>query len=233
VLLQSPARPGHSSRMRLPAPRFHDISLPLRDGGVVYPGDPAVRIGVHLAIARGDPANVSTLALGSHSGTHVDAPSHFLPGGDTVDRLPLGRMVGPAVVVDVSGRAGGIGPEELAEYDLAGRTRVLLRTGNADLLRRGEFSPEYRALNPGGARFLLDRGVELVGVDTLSVERFGSEDFPVHRMLLGEGVVIVEGLDLAGVRAGRYGLVCLPLRLADLDGAPARAVLMEEEGAAV
>ena len=216
--------------MTSPPARVHDVTLPLRAGGVVYPGDPAIRIGVHSAIARGDPANVSTLALGSHSGTHVDAPSHFLSGGDTVDRLPLERLVGPAVVLDVSRGAGGIGAEELAEHDLADRRRVLLRTGNADLLRRGEFSPQYRVLTLDGVRYLLDRGVELVGVDTLSVEEFGSADFPVHRLLLGEGVVIVEGLDLSAVPAGRYGLICLPLWLAGLDGAPARAVLTEEEG---
>jgi len=216
--------------MTSPLARCHDVTLPLRGGGAVYPGDPAIRIGVHSAIAQGDPANVSTLALGSHSGTHVDAPSHFLSGGDTVDRLPLERLVGPAVVLDVSRGAGGIGVEELAEHDLANRSRVLLRTGNADLLRRGEFSPDYRALTPAGGRYLLDRGVELVGVDTLSIEEFGSADFSVHRLLLGEGVVIVEGLDLSAVRAGRYGLICLPLRLAGLDGAPARAVLTEEEG---
>jgi arylformamidase len=214
--------------MMVPAGRYHDVSLPLRDSAVVYPGDPPVRVGAHTAIARGDPANVSTLALGSHSGTHVDAPSHFLPGADPVDRLPLERLVGPAVVLDLSRRAGAITPDELAEHDLAARTRVLLRTGNADLLRRGEFSPGYRALTLDGARFLLDRGVELVGVDTLSVERFGAADFPVHRLLLGKGVVIVEGLDLSEIPAGRYGLVCLPLRLAGLDGAPARAVLIEE-----
>lgn len=213
-----------------PPARFHDVTLPLRVGSAVYPGDPPIRIGVHSAIARGDPANVSTLALGSHSGTHVDAPSHFLSGGDTVDRLPLERLVGPAVVLDVSRGAGGIGAEELAGHDLADRGRVLLRTGNADLLRRGEFSPGYRALTLGGARYLLDRGVGLVGVDTLSVEGFGSADFPVHRLLLGEGVVIVEGLDLSTVPAGRYGLICLPLGLVGLDGAPARAVLTEEEG---
>lgn len=218
--------------MRPPLGRIHDVSLPLRDGGVVYPGDPAIRIGVHTAVARGDPANVSTLALGSHSGTHVDAPVHFLAGGDTVDRLPLERLVGPAVVLDVSGGVGGIGAEELAEHDLADRSRVLLRTGNAVLLRRGEFSPRYRVLTLGGVRYLLDRGVELVGVDTLSVEEFGSADFPVHRLLLEAGVVIVEGLDLSAIPAGRYGLICLPLRLAGLDGSPARAVLTEEEGKA-
>jgi arylformamidase len=212
--------------MRTAAARFHDVTLPLRDGGVTFPGDPPIEFGVHSALDRGDPANVSRLALGSHSGTHVDAPRHFLGGGEPVDRLALDRLVGPAVVLDLTGGRGDIGARELAGHDLAGRRRVLLRTGNGARLRRGEFVPDYRALTPEGAGFLLEQNVELVGVDSLSIERFEAEDYPVHRLLLGRGVVIVEGLDLSEVDPGLYELICLPLRLHELDGAPARVVLV-------
>ena len=208
------------------AERFYDITLPLRDGGLTFPGDPPIVIGPHSALERGDAANVSTLALGSHSGTHVDAPRHFLAEGESVDRLALDRLVGPAVVVDLSTGQGGIGARELSSHDLLESSRVLLRTGNGERLRRGEFSPEYRALTPEGAGYLLEHGVQLVGIDTLSVERFGSEEYPVHHLLLGHGAVIVEGLDLSAVAPGRYHLICLPLRLAGLDGAPARVVLI-------
>lgn len=212
--------------MKATQERIYDVTLPLREGAATFPGDPPIRLGVHSAIERGDPANVSTLAFGSHTGTHVDAPRHFLRQGETVDHLALSRLVGPAVVLDLSDGQGDIGARELAGQDLGGSSRVLLRTGNGERLRRGEFAADYRALTPEGAGFLLDHGVELVGVDSLSIERFGSEEYPVHHLLLGRGVVIVEGLDLSEVAAGRYRLICLPLRLDGLDGAPARVVLV-------
>jgi arylformamidase len=207
---------------------LYDISMPIRSGGLIYPGDPEIRIEAHRSIASGDPANVSVLTLGSHSGTHVDAPSHFLESGGTVDELAVERLVGPAVVLNLLGDTPEIGAAELVAHDLRGCRRVLLRTRNSALLRRGEFSREYRALAPDGAAYLADGGVELVGIDYLSVERFDSDIYPVHHLLLERGVVIVEGLDLSEVPPGVYQLVCLPLRLAKLDGAPARAVLFEE-----
>jgi arylformamidase len=208
------------------AGRVHDVSRPLRNGGMVYPGDPEIVVRAHTSIGRGDAANVSALALGSHSGTHVDAPSHFIPGGHPVDRIPLERLIGPAAVLDLPAGVGAVGSGDLARQDLRGQLRVLLRTRNSAADRRG-FTPDYCALSPDGAEYLLDQGVELIGIDALSVEPFGSEDFAVHHLLLGRGVVIVEGLDLSAVTAGVYQFVCLPLRLEGLDGAPARAVLIE------
>jgi arylformamidase len=205
--------------------RVFDVSRPLRDGGLVYPGDPEIRVRSHSAIARGDDANVSSLALGSHSGTHVDAPSHFLPGGAPVDRIPIERLVGPAVVLDLPGAARSVGAAELSRSDLQGQRRVLLRTRNSERDASTGFTEDYCALAPDGAEFLLRHGVELVGIDYLSIEAFGSGAYPVHHALLERGVVIVEGLDLSAVPPGIYRLVCLPLRLEGLDGAPARAVL--------
>jgi arylformamidase len=210
-----------------PSVRVHDVSRPLRDGGTIYPGDPAISFRAHTSIARGDVANVSALALGSHSGTHVDAPSHFIPGGAPVDRIPLQRLIGPATVLDLPAALRTVGSSDLAGQDLRGQRRVLLRTRNSATAADGGFTPDYCALSPDGAAYLLDRGVELVGIDALSVEPYGSDDFAVHRLLLERGVVIVEGLDLSSVSAGVYQFVCLPLRLEALDGAPARAVLIE------
>jgi arylformamidase len=206
--------------------RIYDVSRPLCDGGLIYPGDPEIRVRSHSSIARGDPANVSSLALGSHSGTHVDAPSHFIPGGKPVDTIPIERLVGPAVVLDVRDAKTAIGAADLMGHDLAGQRRVLLRTRNSALPITSEFTREYCALAPDGAEYLLKHEVELVGIDYLSIELYGSDDFAVHHLLLGRGVVIVEGLDLSGVPAGFYQFICLPLRLQGVDGAPARAVLI-------
>ena len=194
---------------------------------MIYPGDPEIAFRTHSSIDRGDPANVTALALGSHSGTHVDAPSHFLPGASPVDRIPLERLIGPAVVLDLPAEVTSVGASDLARQDLRGQRRVLLRTRNSTAPAGTQFTPHYCALAPDGAEYLIGGGIELVGIDALSIEPFGSADFAVHHLLLGRGVVIVEGLDLSAVSAGVYQLVCLPLRLQGLDGAPARAVLID------
>jgi len=206
--------------------RIYDVSLPIINEGLAFPGDPQIHISVHQSIARGDAANVSALALGSHTGSHIDAPRHFLPGGGPVDTIPLERLIGPAVVLGVPVHAMSIGAAELRSRNLGGARRVLFRTRNSALLSKPRFTPEYVSLAPDGAEYLLDRKVELVGIDYLSIERFDSRDHPVHRMLLERQVVIVEGLDLSAAPEGMYDLICLPLRLAGLDGSPARVVLI-------
>ena len=190
-----------------------DISLPIGPDTPVWPGDPPVLIEPVARVAGGDPADVSRLTLGTHTGTHVDPPAHFLPGTATVDALDLEVLVGPAIVAELP--AGPIDGAALRSVALAeGSTRVLLKTGG-----------DAGALTPDGARSLVERGVLLVGADTLSIEP-DTDDYPVHQILLGAGVVIVEGLDLAAVAPGPYHFVCLPLRIAGGDGAPARAVLI-------
>jgi arylformamidase len=206
--------------------RIYDVSRPLHDGGLIYPGDPEIRVRSHSSIRRGDPANVSSLALGSHSGTHVDAPRHFIPGGIPVDAIPIERLIGPTVVLDLPDVETAIGAAELRRRDLDGHRRVLLRTRNSRWPVTSEFTRDYCALAPDGAEYLLEREVELVGIDYLSIEPYGSLDFAVHHLLLEHGVVIVEGLELSAVPAGIYQLICLPLRLEGLDGAPARVVLI-------
>jgi arylformamidase len=210
--------------------RIIDVSLPIGPDLLTWPGDPGIRIDSAKRIDRGDPANVSEFHLGSHTGTHVDPPVHFLPGERSIDRLDLDVFFGPAVVADL-GEADAIGPAELDRLGLPeGAERLLCRTRNSELWSRlpVEFPQDYVAVTAEGAEWLVDRAVRLVGVDFLSVERAGSPGHPVHRTLLGGGTIIVEGLDLSRVEPGPYTLACFPLRVRDGDGSPARAVLIEE-----
>ena len=201
-----------------------DISLPIREGMIVYEGDPGILVSSALSLDRGDPANVSTLRLGSHTGTHVDAPLHFIPGGASVDTLDLDVLIGRALVAEVK-TDRMIERAHLEALPLAGHTRVLLKTLNSALWDRGSFAREYVALAEDAARLLIERGVKLVGVDYLSIEAFGATGHPVHRTLLGAGLVILEGLDFRRVSPGVYELYCLPLRIAGGDGSPCRAIL--------
>jgi arylformamidase len=208
-------------------PRIYDISLDVAAGGVVYPGNPPIAIELQQALARGDGANVSTLSFGSHTATHVDAARHFFDDGQTVDALPLDRLIGECLVIELDDSVMVIGMHELQQHDLAGAKRVLFKTRNSRLLqRRAEFVKDYTYLAPEAADHLVRLGVELVGVDYLSVEQFKSGHHRTHRALLEAEVVIIEGLALRDVPPGRYELICLPLKLAGLDGAPARAVLI-------
>jgi arylformamidase len=206
--------------------RIYDISTPVRSGGVVYPGNPEIDIKLQQAISRGAGANVSSLAFGSHTGTHVDAARHFFDNGQTVDQIPLDRLVGPAILLAFPDDLMSIGAADLEKHDIDAHTRVLLRTRNSRLLDRPEFVKDYTYLAPDGAQYLVDRGIELVGVDYYSIEQFHSGHHRTHLTLLERDVVIVEGLDLSEPERGEYQLVCLPLRLAGLDGAPARVILI-------
>jgi arylformamidase len=208
---------------------IYDISVPIRSGGVIYPGNPAISITAQQAISQGAGANVSRLDFGSHSGTHVDAPKHFFDDGAGVDALPLDVLMGPARLIAFADTVMSVGEAELRAHDLHGVTRLLMRTRNSDWLASGttEFHRDYTYLAPDGAEYLVGLGVRLVGVDYLSVEQFRSGHHRTHRTLLTAGVVIVEGLVLSEPSPGDYELCCLPLRLAGLDGAPARAVLIK------
>ena len=209
-------------------PTIHDISLPIRNGGLIYPGNPAISITAQQAISQGAGANVSRLDLGSHTGTHVDAPKHFFDDGGGVDALSLDVLMGPARLLAFADSVMSIGEAELRAHDLSGVTRVLLKTRNSSWLASGstEFHPDYTYVAPDGAEYLASLGVQLVGVDYLSVEQFHSGHHRTHRTLLERGIIIVEGLLLSDVPAGNYELRCLPILLSALDGAPARAVLI-------
>jgi arylformamidase len=201
--------------------RLFDISVPIHEAMIIWPGDPAVQLERVSSISAGAPCNVSRLDLGVHTGTHVDAPLHFVEGAAAVEGLPLESMLGWADVVDTVG-SGVLDGATLASLPLPAQSeRLLFKTASPSLWEHDEFVPDFAELNGDGARYLVARGVSLVGIDYLSV---GDED--AHRVLLGAGVVALEGLDLRGIEPGRYRFVCLPLRIVGSDGAPARAILM-------
>jgi len=207
--------------------RIHDISVPVRTGGLVYPGNPEIAIELQQAISRGAGANVSSIRFGSHTGTHVDAARHFFDDGESVDQIPLDSLIGPCIVLSFDSSLMSVGASDLAKHDLNGNSRVLIKTRNSGFLTEAEFQRDYTFLAPDGAEFLVSKGVRLVGVDYLSIEQFHSGHHKTHRTLLEKKIVIVEGLNLQDIEPGEYELICLPLRLEGLDGAPARAVLIE------
>jgi arylformamidase len=203
-----------------------DISVPIHDAMAVYRGNPAVRIRAAMRLAK-DGVNLSEICLGSHTGTHVDAPSHFVRGGAGIDRVDLRRFVGPTFVADLRDVRGGIAAEDLERAAIPRRTsRLLLRTRNSRLWHPARaFTTEFVYLAPDGADWLLHRDVRLVGIDYLSIEGFHVTGAPTHKRLLGAGVPIVEGLDLYRVRPGRWNLIALPLRIEKGDAGLTRAVL--------
>lgn len=207
---------------------IYDISLPISESLVVWPSDSPVSITQVSHLDRGDHATVSRLGMGSHTGTHVDAPAHFIQGGTGVDTLDLNTLVGLALVAQVRD-ANALTADVLAELAIPlGAERVLFRTRNSNLWACGvqEFDEKFVAVTEDGARWLVERGITLVGVDYLSVAPFGAS-VPTHEMLLQAGIVVVEGLNLSGIRPGMYQLVCLPLKIEGIDGAPARVILMD------
>ena len=179
---------------------------------------------------RGDSATVSEWKMSSHTGTHMDARMHFIPGGWTMESLDLGRSVGPCRVVDLTYVDGHVSRADLEAAEVAGQARLLLKTRNSNLgfMQREEFEEGYAAISREAAEYLVEIGVETIGVDYLSVEPFEDEEFHTHHTLLGADVVILEGLVLADVEPGEYFLVCLPLKLAGSDGSPARAILIRD-----
>jgi arylformamidase len=208
-----------------------DISVSIHPGLPVYPGDPPIEVDRWAQMARGDVADVTRLAMGVHTGTHVDAPAHFFQSGRTVDTLDLSACMGLAEVIDVTDSGcSPIEPQMLGARMSAGCRRVLLKTQNSYLWSRTLPAANFASLRPAAARFLVERGIVLVGIDYLSIAP-AEDPTTVHRTLLGAGTVILEGLDLSKVPAGTYTLVCLPLRIRDAEGAPARAVLISEDTA--
>lgn len=209
--------------------KIYDVSVPIRDGGLVYPGNPEIHISLQQSVALGAGANVSSVAFGSHTGTHVDAERHFFDNGLTVDQIPLETLMGPATVLEYGPETTSVTRADLEGHDLSGVQRVLLKTRNSGYLTQDPvFHPDYTYLAPDGAEYLVQLGVKLVGIDYLSIEQFHSGHHRTHLTLLGAKVVIVEGLNLIEVPAGKYDLYCLPIKLAGCDGAPARAVLISE-----
>jgi arylformamidase len=206
------------------APRFLDVSLPLAPGMPVYPGNPEFELQPVKRIAEGGSSNHSRLVLGTHTGTHVDAPRHFFDGAAGVDDLPLNLLIGRARVIEIRKR-GGIDAADLEPAGLREDVRVLLKTPNSAMWSSATFREDYTHLSESGARYLVEQGVKVVGIDYLSVEQYRKPGAPAHRTLLAAGIVIIEGLNLAEAEPGHYEMYCLPLRVSGGDGAPARVVL--------
>jgi arylformamidase len=198
----------------------------------VWSGDPAVSILRESSIAAGDAANITRLNMGAHTGTHVAAPLHFLDGRRGVDRLDLDTLVGPAWVAEF-GVSREITAADLEAAGIpAGTRRLLLKTHNSRLWseKPAVFDADFIGISAGGAEWLVRRGVKLVGIDYLGVERCDSvsRGAPVHKMLLDAETILVEGLDLSGVQPGAYHLICLPVKIQDADGSPCRAILIQD-----
>jgi arylformamidase len=205
-----------------------DISVPLSPDTPIWPGNPDFILERVSNMDRGDHDNVSLLQCGVHTGTHVDAPNHFLNDQRTVDVLALDMLIGPALVIEVPEKEDLITEEVLDVASIpAGTSRLLLKTRNSKLWERGqkEFDPRFVGISAGGAEWMVKKGIKLVGVDYLSVAPYG-QGTPTHQILLTPGIILIEGLNLSQVIPGEYELYCLPLKLVGSDGAPARAVLV-------
>jgi arylformamidase len=207
---------------------IYDVSVALSGSTPTYPGDPGIEITPWSKMPE-DHANVSLLHFGAHSGTHVDAPAHFIEGGSKVEFLSLESLIGPAEVVEVPASITVINEDFVGTLPLQNTQRILFKTRNSEFWNNSAegFRADYTYLNSGAANLLVGAGVKLVGIDYLSVEEFRSEKFETHLTFLSNGVTILEGLDLREITAGSYELICLPLKIAggSGDGAPARAVL--------
>ena len=209
--------------------KIYDVTVAVSDRVPIYEGDPLVKIESVKTIADGSNANVSNLCLGAHTGTHVDAPNHFIDSTRRVEDLDVEKLIGSCRVIAVDDAVDGIGPEHLG--DLTGVERVVFKTRNSAFWSTPEdgFRTDFAFIAPEAAKVLADAGIKLVGIDYLSVEKFGSTDFATHITLLEKEIVILEGLDLREVPPGDYEIICLPLKYigGTGDGSPARTVLRE------
>lgn len=200
--------------------KWIDISIPIHAGMVVFPDNPSIEIDTISHVDRGDNYTLSELTMGSHTGTHIDAPIHFLPGGATTEDVPVEHLIGPARVIEIKDPEA-VKAEELRVHNLAARERVLFKTSNSQRFSNSsQFVHDFVYIAEDAASYLASLNTLAVGIDSLSA---GNPE--THRTLLRAGVVILEGLNLAGISQGRYELVCLPLKILGGDGAPARALL--------
>lgn len=207
---------------------IYDISLVISPETVVYPADPSVQINDILSITRGDEVNLSLITMGSHTGTHVDAPKHFYNNGLSISELPLDYFIGKAKVVEI--KTGEIiEVDDLRACQFEKNDIVLLKTKNSTLLANKQFIARYVYVSVGAAQYLAEIGIKTLGFDYFSVDRYGDAEFPVHHVLLKKNIVILEGLDLSRVLPGEYQIIALPIRISDGNGSPVRAVLLKEE----
>ena len=206
--------------------KWIDISLTLKSNMVHWPGDPPFSIERVREMDQDDTVNLSKITMGSHSGTHVDAPVHFIKGAKGVDRILFDTLIGPARLIEIAD-ADAIKEEELAGRGIKKCERILLRTRKSlnKLLHKNTFAEDFVYMEKDAAEFLVSRGIKTLGVDYLSVGGYKKNGPDVHRLLLGAGILIIEGLDLSETPPGLYDMICLPMKILDSDGAPARVIL--------
>lgn len=211
--------------------RWIDLSVTLKTGLVHWPGDPAVRIDRIQDREGTVTVNLSKITMGAHSGTHIDAPGHFLQGARGTDDIPFSSLIGTARVIGIAS-PGAVTRSELESHRIRRGERVLLKTLNSErrLLHREDFTADFVHLGADAADYIVGRGVRTIGIDYLSIGGYKKDGCPVHLQLLRAGILIIEGLDLSGVPAGRYEMICLPIRIRNGDGAPARVLLKRTGG---
>lgn len=208
--------------------KIYDVSVPIKNNMLVWPGDSGVEIKT-LATVKKDGIGESRFSFGSHTGTHIDAPSHFLDTDLSIDKISPEKLIGDCRVVDLT----NLGRQEILVEDISLLSikkgeRILFKTGNSSLLFKKKFPKNYVYLSLEGAKFLADKKINLVGTDFLGIEKKGNPNHPTHKVLLSAGIVLVEGLDLREVSGGSYKIFCLPLRVEGADGSPARVILIKE-----
>jgi arylformamidase len=207
---------------------IHDVSVPITIRMPVWPFDPQVNLAstAHPTRDKSHTVRVTGIEMGSHTGTHIDAPWHMVENGRQLNQIPIETMIGPAIVLEIP-TVLSIGRADLQELDFDGMQRVLFKTDNSQHWSDEKFYEQFVYLEPEAAELLVERGVKLVGIDYLSIDKFKSERHPTHFVLLRRNVVIVEGLNLSQVKAGKYHMTALPLNLQDVDGAPTRVILTD------
>jgi len=209
--------------------RIHDITLTISNSLITYPGDPGIQITRVHSIGKDSNSNLTKLDMGAHTGTHVDAPVHFIEGASGSESLDLEVLIGPAIVIDAT-KEERITAESLEHFRIPGGTeRILFRTRNSEIWksRPREFFSDFVGITRDGAEWLVEKSVKLVGIDYLSIAPFHQAE-PTHRVLLQAGIIPIEGLDLSGIAPGSYFLICLPLKIEGSDGAPSRVILLQD-----
>jgi len=203
---------------------YYDVTLTISQDLLVYPGDPKVKIEQTLSISKGDTSNVSLISFGSHTGTHIDAPKHFYDKGKTVDEIDMNRLIGLVKVFEIMDKTI-IDVEDVKNLNIKRGDRILFKTQNSKYLKEKEFNSEFVYLSSKAAKYIVNKGVITIGVDYFSIDNFKSEEFPVHNFLLGNDILIIEGLQLSEVKVGEYFMVALPLKIEGGDGSPTRVIL--------
>jgi arylformamidase len=205
---------------------IYDISVPISADGPIYPGDPEIEINTIYSTLKGDSANILELKFGSHVGTHIDAPYHFLQNGKTLDKIELNKFLGRAQVCELN-VVESIKKADLIPFEINKGDIILFKTKNSSLWNKKEFQREFIYLTPEAAEYLVAQRIKGVGIDYLSIEKYKSREHSTHQTLLRNNILILEGINLTDVPAGEYFLICFPLKLIGADGSPVRAILLK------